>query len=185
MIISGYTDNRLNDIKTYSKTSPYQVGVNGVTNITYTPNNDIETISYTIDGINYKTTFPTGKDSAISTINDGTPLKRAGVQNLNTSTRTRSFTPRPSISTNKIEEPVTLYRTTFSYNPGGCEVEDYNVLKDDVKIGVVFPPKIDEEIFIERLSISVFEPHSRMRDIGSLEKLEDYRNGYYNIINLQ
>ena len=35
MIISGYTDDRLNEIKTFDKTQPYIVGINGITNITY------------------------------------------------------------------------------------------------------------------------------------------------------
>lgn len=60
MIISGYTDDRLNQIKTFDKTQPYIVGINGVTNITYddplNPNlTNPLSIDYTIDGINYQT----------------------------------------------------------------------------------------------------------------------------------
>ena len=60
MIISGYTDDRLNQIKTFDKTQPYIVGINGVTNITYedplNPNLTAPlSIDYTIDGINYQT----------------------------------------------------------------------------------------------------------------------------------
>lgn len=60
MIISGYTDDRLNEIKTFDKTQPYIVGINGITNITYEdPSNpDLVnplSIEYTIDDINYQT----------------------------------------------------------------------------------------------------------------------------------
>jgi hypothetical protein len=49
---------------------------------------------------------------------------------------------------------------------------------------VVITPKTEEEIFIERQSVSVFEPHSRLGEILTLEQLEEYRNGYYNVQNL-
>lgn len=185
MIVSGFTEDRLNDIKTYSEANPYQVGVNGVTNISYNNNGDITSIDYSIDGITYKTFFPQSLNRNFSRINVGTPFERYGKQGLNSTTRTRGFTPIPVNRRDETNNRDVLYPTIFYYTPGGCDVEEYNVIKEEVKIGVVFPPKIEEEIFIERMSISVFEPHSRMRDISSLDQLEDYRNGYYNIVNLQ
>ena len=38
MIISGYTDDRLSEVRTYNKLQPYIVGVNGVTYAEYPPN---------------------------------------------------------------------------------------------------------------------------------------------------
>ena len=46
------------------------------------------------------------------------------------------------------------------------------------------PPKVEEEIFIERQETSVFERHLRMGEIKTLEQLEEYKNGYYNIFKL-
>lgn len=182
MIITGYTDNRLNEVKTYNTSSPYQIGVNGVIDIIYNTGGTINNVVYIIDGIKYTTFFPIENDTAITYINGGTPLRRPGVQNLNTSSRTRSFTPKPTNGDNSVREANILYRTIFEYNPNGCDVDYYNVLKEEVKIGVVFPPKVEEQIFIERMSISVFEQHARMSEITTLDNLEDYRNGYYNIV---
>ena len=52
-------------------------------------------------------------------------------------------------------------------------------------MGIAFPPKIKTEIFIERQSISVFERHLRMEEIETIEQLTDYKNGYYNIFNIE
>jgi hypothetical protein len=52
-------------------------------------------------------------------------------------------------------------------------------------MGISEPAKIEKEIFIERQSISVFERHLRISEIGSIERLEQYKNGYYNIFNIE
>lgn len=144
MIVSGYTDSRLNEIKTYSKTQPYQVGVNGVTQIIYDSNNEPSIIKYTIDNINYETSI-------------GTEIL-------------------PQIFNSK---------TYFYFNSDGLPEEEINVIKNEVEMGISFPPKIESDIFIERQTTSVFERHLRMEEINSLEQLEEYKNGYYNIFNLE
>jgi len=47
--VTGLTQSRLNDIKTYTPQTPYKVNVNGVTKV------DPNYIEYTIDNIDYKT----------------------------------------------------------------------------------------------------------------------------------
>jgi hypothetical protein len=49
-------------------------------------------------------------------------------------------------------------------------------------MGLVFPPKVINELFIERQSTAVFERHSRLSGIKNFGELENYRNGYYNIV---
>ena len=72
--------------------------------------------------------------------------------------------------------------TTFSFNPSPIVEDDYFIFKDEINMGVVFSPKIEEELFIDRKPISVFEPHIRLSNITTLEQLERYNNGYYNVI---
>lgn len=57
MTITGITDSRLFEVKTYDKNQPYQVGYKGVTNIIYDQNNEPEIIEYTINDINYTTSI--------------------------------------------------------------------------------------------------------------------------------
>lgn len=55
MIVSGFTDSRLSDVRTYDKTQPYIVGYKGVTAIEYDTNNEPSKVNYTIDDIDYVT----------------------------------------------------------------------------------------------------------------------------------
>lgn len=55
IIVTGYTENRLSEIKTFDLQQPYKIGINGVTNIIYTTDGKYSIIYYTIDGITYIT----------------------------------------------------------------------------------------------------------------------------------
>ena len=142
-MISGFTSDKLDLIRTYSVTNPYQIGINGVTNITYDPTNltAVTSVAYSIGNINYVTTFP-------------------------------------------------RLTTRFYTNSSGYDFEPYIVfpnkqntfdIKEEAKMGLVFPPKVSNELFIERQELAVFERFSRFSEITNLESLVTYRNGYYNV----
>lgn len=146
MIVTGFTDSRLSEVRTYDKNQPYQVGYKGVTNVVYDQNNDIVEVSYTIDNINYITAI-------------GKPLFPDA-------------------------DFIIKTQTLYSFNTDGLPEGDINVIKNEVEMGISEPPKIESDIFIERQSVSVFERHLRMGEISSLDQLEEYKNGYYNIFKL-
>lgn len=52
--VQGTTTSRLDEVRTYNKTTPYMVGVNGVTEVTATD------VTYIIDGITFSTVLATG-----------------------------------------------------------------------------------------------------------------------------
>ena len=142
-MITGFTSNKLDLVRTYSLTNPYQIGVKGVTNITYDTTNltGITSVSYTIEDINYVTQLPS------------------------------------------------LVTTFFTYY-SGYDFEPYitfpNIqntfdIKEESKMGMVFQPKVKNELFIERMNLAVFERHSRISETRTLEELINYRNGYYRI----
>jgi hypothetical protein len=70
----------------------------------------------------------------------------------------------------------------YTFSTGSQEVTTSPSIKEEVKMGVVFPPKINNDLFIERMSLAVFERHSRLATINNIGALEEYRNGYYNIV---
>jgi len=147
MIITGFTDSRLSEVKTYDVDEPYIVGYKGVTNITYDTNNNPVLVEYTLDGIDYKTSI-------------GQPLFPDSDLFFKT-------------------------ETVYFFQASGLTVTDINVIKKHAEMGLSEKPKIESDIFIERQSTSVFERHLRMDEIDNLDELEDYRNGYYNIFNIQ
>jgi hypothetical protein len=145
MILSGYTDSKLAQVKTYDVNQLYQVGYKGVTQITYGVNGEINEVTYEINGIIY--------------------ITKIG-RNLN-------------LGSNVFATPTRYY-----FESDGLTQETINVIKKEVEMSISEPPKIEEEIFIERQETSVFERHLRMGEIKTIEQLEEYKNGYYNIFKL-
>jgi len=171
--ITGTTQHRLDLVKSYDPNNPYIIGVNGVFTISQDINGLITSVGYTIDNINY-TTWLTDD------------IKISGVTqppNLNDNDTVRSYIPIESTRT--VNSRRTIYPTVFSYTTQPIIEDEYFIFKEDVKMGVVFPPKVQDEIFIERQRLSVFEKHSRLSDIQTLDDLIEYRNGFYNVTNLE
>lgn len=152
MWITGYTNSRLNEVRTLDKSQPFKVGVNGVFNI----QNDF--IEYEIDGISYKTysiNYKFGKRTPSVFKTYVTP----------------SFYQWTKNKTNTIFK---VQKTTddFEYKP---------LIKEENKLEQVFLPEIKDEIFIERAYSNIYEKHMRLMDIRNIGQLETYKNGFYNI----
>ena len=148
-MITGFTSHKLDLVSTYDKNNPFQIGVNGVTNVEYDPTNltAITKVYYTIGNVDYITDY------------------------------------RKNVSISNSRQPYgsqfpTIFKTTMS----GYDFDDYFSIKEEAKMGLVFPPKVSNDLFIERMSVAVFERHSRLSEIKTLDGLIEYRNGYYNII---
>lgn len=146
-MVTGFTSQKLDLIRTYSNTTPYIVGINGVTNINYDSNNPnvITSVEYSIGDINYVTQLP----SLVTT-----------------------FSTNLSGYINDGFEPYIIFpnrQNTFD-------------IKEESKMNLVFTPKVKNELFIERMRLSVFERYSRLSEIKSMSDLINYRNGYYRII---
>lgn len=172
MYITGTTQHRLDLVKSYDPNNPYIVGTNGVTDVIYNTDGSIKSVKYNIGGIEYTTEF---------TIKVTGPAVKQGtkVPNLNRSGNIRQL---PS---EYLEPTDVIYPTTFRYSPSTITETDYYIFKDESKMGVVFTPKVEDEVFIERQVINTFEIQSRLSEINSLDELEDYNNGFYNIQNIE
>ena len=156
MFITGYTSNRLVDIRTLDINNPYKVGVNGVLNV------QTDFVEYEIDGILYKTFFK-------RTFKNGPKTSNKSARNLKAYT-----TP------NYISEP---YRqdTTYKVQKNDDNFELYPLIKEENKLEQVFLPEIEDEIFIERGVGNIYEKHMRLMDINNIGQLETYKNGFYYI----
>ena len=155
MIISGFTSHKLDLISGYDKNLPIKLGpING----------------NTVDFIEYTDIANTAYTKIYYTIGDISYIKQ--------------YKPPLNQFDNR------AHPTTFSTNISGNDFQPYSNgqnqltfdIKEESKMGLVFPPKVKNELFIERMSVAVFERHSRLANIQSLEDLVEYRNGYYNIV---
>ena len=62
----------------------------------------------------------------------------------------------------------------------GCLYPD---IKQEWRMGHVFPEQIENNVFIDRGQISVFEEYYRILEVKRIEDFDNYQGGYFNIIN--
>lgn len=82
------------------------------------------------------------------------------------------------------ENPI---RTIFSFVPQGYTSPDFvnlPVYKDPNKSNLVANPKIDNDVFIIRQQLSVFDKNYKLKDVNNLVELTTYAGGrFFNIVN--
>ena len=61
----------------------------------------------------------------------------------------------------------------------GCLYPD---IKEEWTLGHVFPPQIENNVFIDRGQISIFEDFYRITEVNKLEDFDNYQGGFFNII---
>jgi hypothetical protein len=168
-MITGITSHKLDLIVGNDTLIPFKIGVNGVTKLVdingtvhnnsndIVPSSAITYIYYTIDNINYVTKY--SKPS-------GNIFDKKGRQQYSLDL---------------------VYPTTFSTNYSGYDFTTTYLsggthdVKEESKMGLIFEPKVVDNLFIERQELAVFERHSRLAEIINITNLGEYRNGYYYI----
>lgn len=165
MSVSGVTSSKLSKVSRFNPNEPYKVGVKGVTAIDDIGGGFIS-IKYTIDGIEYETVTP----------------------NVSNTPGRKLANPRPNQRFNLSDGLLSIVKneersiTTFKSPYCGKDFEKYPAIKEEELLGQVFPPEIKDEIFIERGVGSIFERHARLGDINNIEQLENYKNGFFNLL---
>ena len=54
-------------------------------------------------------------------------------------------------------------------------------VQEEYLIGIISPPEVESDVFIDRTTFSVLDNHLRLSEIESLDHLSRYGNGFYNI----
>ncbi len=161
--ISAYTDSKLSKVRSYNGT--YKTGVNLSTNtnvFTGVLSVTNESIKYVIDG-NAKDNLYTGGGFIYETFSG---LTR-------------------SVKIDRIPNPIEIPLTTVQYSGSGWNVDNISlsaITKEEMFFGIVFPQKIQNDVFIERGTASPFETHLRLSEINTLDDFNKYGNGFFNII---
>ena len=73
--------------------------------------------------------------------------------------------------------------TTFSFSDTRSVYVSDNFISTDDDIAFMDVIDIEDEVFIERQNISVIEFFSKLRQIGSVEEIATFSNGFYQINN--
>ncbi len=171
--ISGYTDSKIEDVKSYAILDPYRVGFNTETetyinyeNITVSGVNRIKTMGYPNVYV-----FNTPDD-----LNLGTNNQIYGTRYMDFSGKTRTV----------INEGVetTIGLTQFAFIGEGFNQSNITlsaITKFEYLFGIIYPPEVKSDVFIDRGITSVIDKHLRLAEINDLGHLTNYGNGYYQL----
>jgi hypothetical protein len=174
--ITGYTDTKINDVKSYNKTNPYITGFD-VDKTTYT--NYVGTI---IDGKTRITEQTSGSTTYVfdanNDVNIGTPNQSSGIlyndSNLGARVVVDEFGGEFEIPYTKMEY------TGEGWNQTNTSLSA--VTKEEYLFGITQRPEVFSDVFIDRGDTTVFEKHLRLSEVESLEHLERYNNGFYRLV---
>lgn len=172
--LSANTDSKLEELISYDANERYKVGFDmGKTTYTNYDNiliNGVERVISVGEPIIYSF-------DAVNDVNIGTENQDTGLRYLDYSALTRTIT------IDGVETTVPL--TIVSYISEGWNETNTSlsaITKEEYLFGIVSPPEVKSDVFIDRGVTSVFEPHLILSEVNNLGELTRYGNGYYNII---
>jgi hypothetical protein len=173
--VTGFTDSKLTLVKTYKRDEPYIVDF------------DIDKTSYTgydgtiIDGRTRVTSLsgPTGYtvDANLDTL--------IGTTGQTTGLLYNDFLEQRKVIDNDTGEEKSIGKTSFQIQGQGWNETNISLsalTKQEMFLGIISPPEVQSDVQIDRGVTTVMEPHLKLSEVESLEHLELYGNGYYNLI---
>jgi len=171
--ISGYTDSKLEDVRSYDASIPFRMGFD------IERNNYINYRNQSISGVSRVVSIGEPKNYVFDTINDpnlGTINQTIGLRFLDYTGKTRT------VNISGIDQKIPI--TQIDYIGEGWN--NTNILlsastKEEYLFGVIFKPEIENQVFIDRGITSVMDKHLRLSEINDLRGLVNYGNGFYKI----
>jgi len=177
--ITGFTDSKKTDVKSYSNTQPFQTGfdINKTTYINY--------IGNMIDGRTRITNQALPSLSAVTYVFDANNDINIGMVNQNTGILYTDYSGSTRQVKDSLGNIVIIPLTTIQYNGEGWNQTNTSLsaqTKEEYLFGITQAPEVESDVFIDRGGTSVLEKHLRLSEIESLEHLERYNNGFYTIV---
>ena len=171
--ITGATDSKLEDVRTYSTANPFKIGFNTGTNTYANYENDI------ILGVDRVKTLSEPTIYVFDTPNDnnlGTPTQINGLQYLDYTSTTRN------VVVDGVKDTIPL--TMVKYKGEGWNETNTSLsglTKEEYLFGIISRPEVESDVFIDRGTISVMDYHLKFSEIKNLGQLTRYGNGFYKI----
>ncbi len=163
-IVSGVTESRLQDNQSYINNGQYTLNfdTSSQTYIDFKGDsvNGVNRVTQLGNPINY--VFDADKND----VNIGTTNQNNGL-----------FFQDSSGGTNTL--------SNFSYVSQGFNMTNISlsaITKEEYLLGIISEPEVISDIFINRGITSVFESHLKLAEITNVDELQNYGNGYFNLI---
>lgn len=171
--VTGATDSKIEDLRSYNGSNPFQIGFDMEKN-TY-----IDYIGSTISG--HSRIYVSGEPTTyvFDTLNDpnmGTPNQYTGLQYKDYTGKTRNVV----INGKTVSIPV----TTFDFVGQGWNQTNTSLsalTKEEYLFGIISPPEVQSDVFIDRGITTVMDRHLRLSEIKNLGQLVRYGNGFYKL----
>lgn len=171
--ITGYTDSKIEDLRSYDASTPFKIGFDIEKSDYYNYVNSlvkgVSRIHSMAEPRIYVFDTPTG-----STL--GTTNQINGLQYIEYTGQTRK------VILNGINNTIPI--TQFNYVCEGINMLNSSlsaITKEEYLFGIIFPPEVKSEVFIERGITSVMDKHLRLSEIKNLNGLSRYGNGLYTL----
>lgn len=173
LVITASTESRIDAVKSYNIANPFKINFIMGNETYYNYKNEL------IDGVNELTSLGEPSIYAIDANNDaniGTIYQNTGLLYSDYTGQTRN------VVVNNVVKSLPL--TNVSYIGEGWNETNtgvYASYKEEYLFGIISPPEIKSEVFIDRGTTSVLDRHLRLSEIKNLNNLTKYGNGFYNI----
>jgi hypothetical protein len=173
LVLTGSTDSKLEDVRSYAKDNPFRVlfdtKTDSYTNYKGDMINGVDRIKQKGEPTTY--VFDTPNDSDL-----GTPTQKHGLQYMDYTGSTRSV----MIEDNLENIPLTNFRyRTQGWNETNTSLSALS--KEEYLFGIISPPEVESDVFIDRGATSVTDLHLRFSEIKNLDQLSRYGNKLYKI----
>ena len=172
-VITGTTESQLDDLRSYNTQNQYIPGFN----------------MYVEPYVNYNNVSLTGVSRVVSTgdpvvyVFDAKDDSNIGTNNQVYGIQYKDYSGNTSYQTiNGVYSPVPL--ANFRYIGEGFNETNITLsalTKEEYLFGIISPPEVKNDVFIDRETNSVIDYHLRLSEIKSLGELVNYGNGFYNL----
>lgn len=174
--VSGFTNDKLNLVRSYDAADLYNPAII----------NDAE---------NYDNYFGVFISGVTKVVDDGNPIIYAvdaesqppffqviGTNAQTTGIRYKTYSdetyPLVDFDNNITLKPKTEFRfVSEGWNDTNVDLRAY--IRREYLMGIVSPPEVQSDVFIDRGATTVLEDHLILGEIRGLDALKDYRNGYF------
>lgn len=173
LVITGATDSKIEDLRSYDALIPFKVGFDMDKNVY------IDYQGVLISGVSRVSSVGEPRVYVFDTLNDanlGTPSQIYGLEYQDYTGNTRIVTIDGS--------RVTIPLTTFNYIGQGWNETNTSLsalTKEEYLFGIISPPEVQSDVFIDRGITTVMDRHLRLSEIKNLGDLVRYGNGFYNL----
>lgn len=170
--ITGNTDSKIEDVKSYKANNQFRINFNTSTE-TYVNYNNL-----TIMGVDRIKSMGEPKIYVFDTEND----VNLGTNNQTTGIQYRDYSGTTKLNVNGSIKYVPL--STFRFIGEGWNETNVSLsalTKEEYLFGIISPPEVQSDVFIDRGATSVLDMHLRLSEIGNISELTRYGNGFYKL----